>query len=328
MRGKSKMKVGVIGVGHLGKFHVEQYLALGNNNLMGFFDINSETRDAVKSQYKIKSFDTLDSLLNQCDAVSIVTPTVVHFEIAQKALLNNCHVFIEKPITHTVDEAKELINLAEEKKKLIQVGHVERYNPAFTQIKKYNLNPLFIESHRLAPFHDRGTDVDVVLDLMIHDIDILLSLMKVKIKNINAYGISVLSKTIDMANTRITFDNGCIANLTASRISQKKLRKFRVFENKSYTTIDFLNPSVEKYIVTNDKPDKSLSYVIMNEGEKKYILYDKPKIYLYNALKRELEDFIKSISTATKPMVDGDAGLKALEVATQIRQQINSKKSQ
>ena len=328
MSDKAEMKIGVIGVGRLGKFHVEQYLALANNSLVGFFDINAETCRVVKNQYKIKLFDTLDALLHQCDAVSIVTPTVTHFKISKKALLNDCHIFIEKPITHTVSEAKELINLAKEKKKLIQVGHIERYNPAFMQVKKYDLNPLFIESHRLAPFHNRGTDVDVVLDLMIHDIDILLALMKTKIKNINAYGISVLSKTIDMANTRIDFDNGCIANLTASRISQKKLRKFRVFENKSYTTIDFLNPGVEKYVVTNNKPNGNLSYLIMNESEEKYILYDKPKIYLYNALKRELSDFIKAITNTTTPVVDGDAGLKALEVATQIRQQINNKKSQ
>ena len=208
---------------------------------------------------------------------------------------------------------------------LVQVGHIERFNPAFCALNRENINPHFIESHRLSPFNVRGTDVDVVLDLMIHDIDILITIVKSNIKLIQASGVSVLSDTIDMANTRIEFDDGCVANITASRISQKKLRKFRIFEEKSYTNIDFLNPCIEKYILSNNRPKNNFSCVVINENEEKYILYEKPKINLHNALKVELQYFAESIRKSQKPVVDGNDGLRALEIAMQIRDQINTK---
>ena len=207
MINKSIIKVGVVGVGRLGKFHVEQYQEIDCVDIVGFFGIDEENCIDVEKKYGLKKFTALENLLSESDVISIVTPTTSHFQIAQKALKSACHVFIEKPITETIKEAEELIELSKKQNRFIQVGHIERYNPAFEKIKKYSMNPLFVESHRLSPFHTRGIDVDVVLDLMIHDIDILLSIMNSKIKKISSYGISVLSETIDMANARIAFKN-------------------------------------------------------------------------------------------------------------------------
>ena len=327
MEKNSIMGVGVVGVGHLGKFHVQQYQTIQNVECVGLFDIDTKCADSISRKHNITSYNSLDDLLACCDAVSICTPTSTHYSVAAQALESGCHVFIEKPITTNIDEANKLISLSAKNNKLIQVGHIERFNPAFCAFKTKSFNPEFIESHRLAPFNIRGTDVDVILDLMIHDIDILLHIIQSDIKKINASGVSVLSKTIDMANARIEFTNGCVANLTASRISQKQLRKFRIFEKKVYTNIDFLNPCVETYMLSNQKPNKDCSYLVVNKNSEKFILYDKPTIVPHNALRVELENFLRSIEQCVPPVVSAEDGRAALEVAVQIREQINSKKS-
>ena len=325
MKENSKIKVGVVGVGHLGRFHVEQYQLINVVDLVGFFDIDIKASQNVSNILNVKSYDCLDDLLDVCDAVSICTPTSTHFEISKKVIYKRCHLFIEKPITNNVRQARELISLSKKNNTLVQIGHIERFNPAFFALNKENINPRFIESHRLSPFNVRGTDVDVILDLMIHDIDILITIVKSNIKLILASGVSVLSDKIDMANTRIEFESGCVANMTVSRISQKTLRKFRIFEKNSYTNIDFLNPCVEKYILSNERPKNDFSYVVINENKEKYILYDKPKINLHNALKVELQCFAESIQVSEEPVVSGNDGLRALEIAMQIRDKINTK---
>jgi len=327
MGGKSKIRVGVVGAGHLGKFHIEQYQLIDDVEFIGFVDTNTEISESVLNKFNVTSYENLDNLLEVCDAVSICTPTLTHFKIAKKAILQKCHLFIEKPITNSVQEAKELIQLSKKHRRLIQVGHIERFNPAFCTYNKKNINPRFIESHRLSPFNIRGTDVDVILDLMIHDIDILITIVQSDIVLIQASGVSVLSNTIDMANARIEFNNGCVANMTASRISQKKLRKFRIFEKNSYTNIDFLNLSIEKYVLIKDRPKKGFSYIVINENEEKYILYDKPKINSHNALRAELESFSESIQLSKDPVISAHDGLRALDVAMQIRDQINTNNS-
>ena len=323
MGNSKKIDIGIVGAGHLGSFHIEQYKELSNVNIVGFTDINKAQINQVKNKYNINAFDSLDELLTNCDAISIATPTTTHFKVAKKALEMNCHVLIEKPITQNIAEAKELVSISEEKKLIIQVGHIERFNPAFYSLINQKFNPLFIESDRLAPFNIRGTDVDVVLDLMIHDIDIVLSLVKSNVKEIRASGLSVLSDNIDTASARVEFNNGCVANMTASRISQKKIRKFRFFEESSYTTIDFLNPSIEKYMLSNEKPDNNPSYVVMNNIRGKYILYEKCDITHHNALKKELENFIESIINVKKPIIDGYSGLEALKLAIKIQNSIH-----
>ena len=322
---KSIVRIGVVGVGHLGKFHVQQYQTIHNVDCVGIFDVDSKCAGGVSRAYNVKSYKNLDDLLSRCDAVSICTPTSTHYSVAKQALNLGCHVFIEKPITTNIAEAEKLILLSDNNKKMIQVGHIERFNPAFCAFNKESVRPEFIESHRLAPFNIRGTDVDVILDLMIHDIDILLQIIQSDINQINASGVSILSDTIDMANTRIEFANGCVANLTASRISQKQLRKFRIFEKNIYTNIDFLNPCVETYMLSNKQPEKDGSYIVVNENSEKFILYDKPNIVSHNALKVELEAFIQSITNCINPAVSAKDGLAALQVAIQIRDQINSK---
>ena len=323
MANSPKIKVGVVGVGHLGKFHVKQYHNINNVICMGVFDINSKEAHRVAKEYNITAYDLLEDLIKECEAISICTPTSTHHAVAKQALSSDCHVLIEKPITHNVMEAKDLIKISNEYNKIIQVGHIERFNPALSELNLDNINPTFIESHRLSPFNTRGTDVDVVLDLMIHDIDLLLNVVKSDINNIVASGVSVLSDKIDMANTRIEFKDGCVANLTASRVSQKQLRKFRIFENHKYTNIDFLQPCQETYLFAKNKPKEKSPYVLVNENEDKYILYNQQKIKSYNALTLELENFIDSIVNHKNPLVTAYDGLAALEVAFEILQQIN-----
>ena len=322
MSNSNKTNIGIVGVGHLGSFHVEQYQKLEDVNIIGFYDTDSAQINQVKNKYNINAFDSLEKLLAACNAVSIATPTTTHCKIAKQAMEMGCHVLIEKPITQNIKEAKELVSIAKKKKLIIQVGHIERFNPAFYSLINKKFNPRFIESHRLAPFNLRGTDVDVILDLMIHDIDIVLSLVQSNVKEIRASGISVLSNSIDTANARVAFDNGCVANMTASRIAQKKIRKFRFFEDSSYTTIDFLNPSIEKYILANKRPKDDQSYVVINNIKEKYILYEKCEIVHHNALKKELENFIESILHVKQPIIDGYSGLEALKLAIKIQDSI------
>tara|TARA_B100000700_G_scaffold258303_1_gene292532 strand:- start:154 stop:1104 length:951 start_codon:yes stop_codon:yes gene_type:complete len=314
MNKETKIKIGVIGTGHLGVFHIEQLLEINNAKLVGIYDISDAVAKKVSKKYHLKTYNNLKALCKDCDAVSIVTTTSEHYNIANIALDYGCHLFIEKPITETVDQANLL--LLKGKNKIIQVGHIENFNPAFCAIKKESLNPQFIESHRLAPFNLRGTDVPVVLDLMIHDIGILLSIVDSKIKHIHGKGVKILSKSCDVANAHIEFENGCIANLTASRISNKQMRKIRFFQEKNYTSIDFLNFKVESYSYDETflNPSTFNQSLIKNTFRK--------KIKIYNALKRELNHFIECIINNKKPVFDGSLAKDALKIAIEIQSQI------
>ena len=325
MVNNNPIKIGVIGVGHLGKFHVDQLLKIANVNLVGIFDLDNQRAIKIGREYSVSVFIKIEELMEECDAVSIVAPTTYHFDLAFKALDYGCHVFIEKPITETIQQSKTLLKKAESLQKIIQVGHIERFNPAFLHVKDQNLNPEFVEIHRLATFNPRGTDVPVILDLMIHDIDILLSLVSSPVVDIKASGVEVVSKTVDIANARISFKNGCVANLTASRISQGDMRKMRIFQKSNYTTIDFLKKSVEIYNVHEKAPlDIDENSIFPLEGnDKKYIVYQKPSIKDFNALKEELKHFSFAVSRGQQPEVDGSSAEKALNLALLIQKIID-----
>ncbi len=315
-----KIKIGIVGVGHLGKLHLKNLLEINSAECSGIYDIDEENLRKVANEYKVKYFSSLIDLIQSSDAIIVSTTTSSHYEVSKLALQNNRHVFIEKPITSTTKEAEELISLANSKGCFIQVGHIERFNPAILSLEKYNLNPMFIQSDRLSQFNPRGTDVAVVLDLMIHDIDIILHLVKSEVDRIDASGVAVVSDSIDIANARIQFRNGCVANVTASRISQKKMRKMRMFQKDAYITIDFLQGLSEIYrLVKPDEETLGISYGEIGIGDKKKkVIYEQPEIPEINAMKFEQELFIKSIKEKIPPVVSGEDGKKALEVADYI----------
>lgn len=316
------LKIGVVGAGHLGKIHIRLLLELSDKfEFVGFYDQHKENAQKVSEEFGITAFDTLEDLLKKVDCVDIVTPTLSHFDTAAKALRLSKHVFIEKPVTETVDEAKELLNLKHEAGVKVQVGHVERFNPAFQAAKPYLTNPMFIETHRLAQFNPRGTDVPVVLDLMIHDLDIILSVVKSGIKRISASGVAVVSDTPDIANARIEFDNGCVANLTSSRISMKNMRKSRFFQKDAYISVDFLEKEMEvvRMKEVEGEPDPFDVVFDMGNGKPvKKVYFDRPNIEPTNAIKEELSTFYDSIVNDTTPIVSLDDGYRALDVAQQI----------
>tara|TARA_B110000285_G_scaffold10813_1_gene10735 strand:- start:7363 stop:8352 length:990 start_codon:yes stop_codon:yes gene_type:complete len=316
------LKVGVLGAGHLGRVHIRLLLELSDMfELVGFFDPIVQTANEITEEFGIKKFDSVDSLIDAVDCIDIVTPTLSHFECATKALRKSKHVFIEKPVTQTVDEAKALINLAQEAGVKVQVGHVERFNPAFQAALPYIKTPMFIETHRLAQFNPRGTDVPVVLDLMIHDIDAILSVVDSGIKRISASGVAVISDTPDIANARIEFDNGCVANLTASRISMKNMRKSRFFQKDAYISVNFLNKELEVVRMEDVQGESNPFDVVFDLGEgktSKKILFDKPDIEESNAIKEELFSFGEAIINDTTPIVSLEDGYSALEVAQKI----------
>jgi predicted dehydrogenase len=326
----TKLKVGVVGAGHLGSLHIKLYKQIPEVELIGFFDTDLEKRKKTQDEFQVIPFENYRELLNNIDAISIVTPTKNHFECSKLALENYKHIFIEKPISETVDQAAELIKLAEQKNLKIQIGHIERFNPAILSLEKYNLNPMFIESHRLDQFKPRGIDVAVVLDLMIHDIDIILSLIKSPVERVDANGIAIVSESVDIANARIKFMNGSVANVTASRISQKKMRKMRIFQSDAYISVDFLQGLAEVYRLAGS--NEKFSGLTMNLGQiekgkvKRNIVYEQPEIKDVNALKYELELFANAILLNKKPEVDGNDGKKALEVAIMIMEQIDNQK--
>jgi len=322
---QNPVKIGVIGVGHLGRFHVQQLATIEDVKLVGIFDVNTEQCTNVGAEFSVVTFSHAEELMQACDAISIVTPTTYHFDVAMQALNLDCHVFIEKPITETIEQAKQLLVKAEAGYKIIQVGHIERFNPAFLHIKNKNLSPQFVEIHRLSSFNPRGTDVPVILDLMIHDIDILLSMVNSKVKDIQASGVKVVSKTIDIANARISFQNGCVANITASRISKGSMRKMRIFQEETYTTVDFLQKSVEIYHVEDNIPNGvSKDCIFPLEGNnKKYIIYEKPEVIEHNALREELYHFTSSIEKGKQPDVDGYSAAAALQIALEIQKIID-----
>jgi len=317
------IKVGVFGVGHLGKFHLNNWKEIEGIKLVGFYDPSDLTANEIKKEYGLKRFKNPDDLIDASDAVDIVAPTTAHFELIKKAILKSKHVFVEKPLTNTMDEAKEIVKLAKEANIKFQVGHVERFNPALLAAREHELNPMFIEVHRLSQFNPRGTDVSVILDLMIHDIDIILSLVKSNVKNVFANGVNVLSDTPDIANVRIEFDNGCVANLTSSRISMKKMRKMRLFQKDAYVGIDFLDKKIE--IIKYKSPgDKDVFTFDIDTGHgKKTIAIAAPVIKENNAIKTELQSFTDAIINNKTTAVTEIDGYRAMEVAHMILERIS-----
>lgn len=314
------LKVGVLGAGHLGKIHLRLLNESEKYELVGFYDADAINGKKVSDEFGYAYFDNINDLIDAVEVVDIVTPTLSHFDCAKKAMEKGRHVFIEKPITNTFEEASELLELERKHNVKGQVGHVERFNPAFTAVKEDIKNPMFIETHRLAEFNPRGTDVPVVLDLMIHDIDVILSVVDSEVANINASGVSVISNSPDIANARIEFENGCVANLTASRISLKNMRKSRFFQKDAYIAVDFLEKKVE-VVKMKDAPEEvgDFDMVLQNaEGEKKQIYFENPEIISNNAIKDELETFADAIANNTTPVVTLKQGAKALEVALRI----------
>lgn len=314
------LKAGVLGAGHLGKIHLKLLKESKKYELVGFFDPSKENSKKVSEEFGYYAFDSIEDLIDSVDVVDIVTPTLSHFDCAKMAIENGCHIFIEKPITNTVIEAEAIKTLASQKHVKGQVGHVERFNPAFTAVKHMIESPMFIETHRLAEFNPRGTDVPVVLDLMIHDIDIILSVVNSPVKNIHASGVSVISDTPDIANARIEFENGCVANLTASRISMKNMRKSRFFQKDAYISVDFLEKKSE-VVRMKDAPQTPDEYamILQNaEGVKKQIYFDNPEVTPNNAILDELESFADAINNNAKPVVTLKQGTNALRVAQQI----------
>lgn len=326
------IKIGVLGAGHLGKIHIKLIKQISEYSLVGFYDPDPEKCKEAEVLYEIPSFNTPEDLIEASDVVDIVTPTLSHFKMAQKAIAAGKHFFVEKPITNTTGEAEELMRLLNDTKLKAQVGHVERFNPAFIAAKSETvLSPMFIEAHRLAEFNPRGTDVPVVLDLMIHDIDIVLSLVKSEVVKVNASGVPVISDTPDIANARIEFANGCVANLTTSRVSLKKMRKMRLFQKNAYITLDFLNKNVSILRITDlEEGDNGNGYVLdAGEGKpKKDISFSNPKVAETNAIQLELQEFAYSILNNTSPAVTLEDGYRSLKLAHRILEEIENSKLQ
>ncbi len=314
------LKAGVLGAGHLGKIHLKLLNQSSKYELVGFFDADTEASQKISEEFGYKSFPSMEALIDACDVIDVVTPTIYHCEVAEKVIKAGKHLFIEKPITQTVEEAEKLLALAKEYGVKGQVGHVERFNPAFMAVRDKFENPMFIEAHRLAEFNPRGTDVPVVLDLMIHDIDAILSVVKSEVKSVSASGVSVISETPDIANARIEFENGCVANLTASRISMKKMRKARFFQRDAYISVDFLEKKCEvvKMKDAPENPDDFAMILTNAEGVKKQIYFDNPEIDSNNAILDELETFADAINNNTTPIVTMEQGTNALRVAMQV----------
>jgi predicted dehydrogenase len=318
------LKVGVFGVGHLGKFHLNNWKEIEGVKLVGFFDPDNENAKQVTEQYGLKRYMDEDKLMDACDIIDVIAPTNHHFQICMQAIRKGKHVFVEKPLAHTIQEGRDIVNMVREANIKLQVGHVERFNPAYLAIKDMQLNPMFIEVHRLAQFNPRGTEVSVILDLMIHDIDIILSLVKSDVKHISASGVAVMTETPDIANVRIEFNNGCVANLTSSRISMKKMRKMRLFQKDAYLGIDFLEKKTE--IIKLKQPDDTnvFSFDIETSNGKKTIAIANPSIQPLNAIKLELESFVDAIIHNKPTVVSEIDGFLAMEVAHQILDKINN----
>ena len=314
------IKVGVLGAGHLGKIHLRLLQQSEKYELVGFYDENPENAEKISREFGYKRFHTIATLIHAVDVIDIVTPTLSHYKCAKVAIKSGKHVFIEKPISNTVAEAEEIISLAKQFNVKGQIGHVERFNPAFIATKNMIENPMFIETHRLAEFNPRGTDVPVVLDLMIHDIDAILSVVNSPVKHINASGVSVISDTPDIANARIEFENGCVANLTASRISLKNMRKSRFFQKDAYISVDFLEKKCE-VVKMKDAPEVpgDFDMILQNaEGVKKQIYFANPDVEQNNAILDELESFADAIQNDTDTVVTLEDGTEALRVAYRI----------
>lgn len=320
------LKIGLLGTGHLGKIHLKLLKTISEVQLVGFFDQNPDVAKKVSEEFDVQAFPDLESLVSAVDAVDIVTPTISHFECASYAISQGKHIFIEKPLTHTLREAEQLIEMLAQQPHLIaQVGHVERFNPAFLSVSDQKLSPMFIEGHRLALYNPRGTDVSVVLDLMIHDLDIILSMVDSPIKHISASGVAVISDTPDIANARIEFENGCVANLTASRISVKNMRRLRMFQKNTYMAVDFLEKKAEVFRIAPGgvKPENKMFFEFDSGTEKKFLIFEQPEIGEVNSIKMELEEFTASILHGNPVRVSIRDGYYALKTAYQIIDSIN-----
>lgn len=321
-----QVNIGVIGVGHLGVHHASHLTKIKNANFVGLFDSNTQRAEEISKKLNTKSFDSIDSLLDNVEALSIVTPTPTHRSVAEKCIKRGKHVFIEKPITSSVNDAEYLIELAKKHSTIIQVGHIERFNPALLALSNLEIEPKYIEVHRMAPFTSRGTDVPVVLDLMIHDIDLILSFISSPVEEIYANGVSIMTNSVDIANARIKFENGSIANITSSRVAKDRVRKIKMFQQDLYVTIDFLAGISEVYKAmgaTQNDPQAIMSAPLVGaDGKHRQIFYEKPTVKKTDALKAELKNYINAVLGKEKPMVDGFAGKQALDVAIKIHDKI------
>ena len=318
------LKVGIFGTGHLGKFHLDNWKEISGIELVGFYDPNDDIAREVSEKYQLARFLDIDTLMDAVDIVDIVAPTNHHFALCEKAIKKGRHVFVEKPLANSMQEAKELVNLVKESDVKLQVGHVERFNPAFLAVKNLSMNPMFIEVHRLAQFNPRGTEVSVILDLMIHDIDIILSVVKSDVKSVSASGVGVMTETPDIANVRIEFNNGCVANLTSSRISMKKMRKMRLFQKDAYIGIDFLNKKTEIIKLKEPQDSNVFAFDIQTPSGTKTIAIANPVIPEVNAIRMELEEFRDAIINNTKTIVSEMDGMMAMDVAHQILKKIGN----
>jgi predicted dehydrogenase len=317
------LRIGIFGTGHLGKFHINNWKEIEGTEISGFYDPDDKAAAEVEQTYNLKRFSSEEELIEASDAIDIVSPTTFHFATASKAIRRGKHVFVEKPMANTMEEGRQLVKLVQESKIKLQVGHVERFNPAFIAVKGENLNPMFIEVHRLAQFNPRGTEVSVILDLMIHDIDIVLNIVKSEVKNISASGVAVMTDTPDIANVRIEFNNGCVANLTSSRISMKKMRKIRLFQKDAYIGIDFLEKKAEIIRMKESRDENAFSFDIETPNGPKTIAIANPEVKPSNAIRDELEAFLRSIKNNSTTEVNEIDGFRAMEVAHQILQKIS-----
>lgn len=318
------LNVGIFGVGHLGKFHLNNWKEIEGVQVVGFYDPNDAAAKEAEGQYGLKRFTAIDKLLDKCDAVDIVAPTTMHFNLCQAAIKKGKHVFVEKPMADTLDEGKQIVEMVKEAGVKFQVGHVERFNPAFLALKNIALNPMFIEVHRLAQFNPRGTEVSVILDLMIHDIDIVLKLVKSDVKNISASGVAVMTDTPDIANVRIEFNNGCVANLTSSRISMKKMRKMRLFQKDAYIGINFLEKKTEIIKLKSPEDGDAFNFDIETPHGNKTLAIINPVAEPVNAIKEELQSFVDAINENKNTAVNEIDGYLAMEVAHRILEKINN----
>ncbi len=316
------LKIGVFGTGHLGKFHLNNWKEIENVELVGFYDPDDTIAQEVSDKYQLARFLDPERLIDACDAIDVVAPTNYHYDLCSRAVRKGKHVFVEKPLAHTMEEARQLLKLVKESNIKFQVGHVERFNPAFTALQDTDLRPMFIEVHRLAQFNPRGTEVSVILDLMIHDIDIILSIVKSEVRNISASGVAVLTDTPDIANVRIEFDNGCVANLTSSRISMKKMRKMRIFQKDAYIGVDFFEKKTEIIRLKTAKDLEAFTFDIETPKGKKTIAIANPNVQEVNAIRLELEKFRDAIVHNTPTIVSEVDGFRAMDVAHQILEKI------
>jgi predicted dehydrogenase len=321
-----KIRVGVAGVGHLGSLHLKMLVSMPDVEVTGIYDADPAKAGKAASQYGVRAVASLAELAAVVDAMTIATPTPAHHAVAMEALRAGRHVFLEKPITETVAEAEEICAMARERNLIVQVGHIERFNPAILALDKFPITPMFVESHRLAQFNPRGTDVAVVLDLMIHDIDLILSFVKSPVRSVEANGVAVVSDSVDIANARLQFENGCVANVTASRISQRKMRKMRLFQKSGYISIDFSEGIAEVFrLVGEDEPDAKGTMMLGELGSGKHkrkIVYELPEVKEVNALHHEIGLFVQAVSTGGSAVVTGEDGKRALEVAGIIMEKI------